>query len=183
MSAARRLLKAVAVDCAPTHHHLAVQAPGKLHKSHNTENQSNRPQSSKEIKRMLKSKKKFTAIGVATLSLFVLGAAAFAQKHFMLANALRPEVKVELSGSVLRESNRVALEKATAVNPGEVLDWTMTSENGGNAPALNYKAVGHIPHGTEFVAGSAKADGASAVYSIDGGKSYSAQPTIEQKQA
>jgi hypothetical protein len=48
---------------------------------------------------------------------------------------------------------------------------------------LNYKAVGHIPHGTEFVAGSAKADGASAVYSIDGGKSYSAQPTIEQKQA
>ena len=132
---------------------------------------------------MLKSKKKFAAIGVATLSLFVLGAGAFAQKHFMLANALRPEVKVELSGSVLRESNRVALEKATVVNPGEVLDWTMTSENGGNAPALNYKAVGHIPRGTEFVAGSAKADGASPVYSIDGGKSYSAQPMIEQKQA
>jgi uncharacterized repeat protein (TIGR01451 family) len=69
------------------------------------------------------------------------------------------------------------------VNPGEVLDWTMTSENGGTAPALNYKAVGHIPRGTEFVSGSAKADGAAAVYSIDGGKSYSPQPTIEQKQA
>ncbi|HEX3083771.1 MAG TPA: hypothetical protein VHP99_04550 [Pyrinomonadaceae bacterium] len=132
---------------------------------------------------MFKSKKKFAAIGVATLSLFLLGAGAFAQKHFMLANALRPEVKVELSGSVLRESNRVSLEKSTVVNPGEVLDWTMTSENGGTAPALNYKAVGHIPRGTEFVSGSAKADGAAAVYSIDGGKSYSPQPTIEQKQA
>ena len=131
---------------------------------------------------MLKSKKKFAAMGVATLSLFVLGAGAFAQKHFMLANALRPEVKVELSGSVVRDSNRVALDKSTVVNPGEVLDWTMTSENGGNAPAQNYKAVGHVPRGTEFVAGSAKADAAKALYSIDGGKSFSAQPMIEVKQ-
>jgi uncharacterized repeat protein (TIGR01451 family) len=132
---------------------------------------------------MLKSKKKFAAIGAAMLSLLVLGAGAFAQKHFMLANALRPEVKVELSGSVLREAARVNLEKSTVVNPGEILDWTLTSENSGNAPALNYKVVGHIPRGTEFVAGSAKADGANAIYSIDGGKSYSPQPTIEQKQA
>jgi uncharacterized repeat protein (TIGR01451 family) len=132
---------------------------------------------------MLKSKKEFAAICVATLSLFLLGAGAFAQKHFMLANALRPEVKVELSGSVLRDSNRVSLEKSTVVNPGEVLDWIMSSENNGTAPALNYKAVGHVPRGTEFVAGSAKADGAAAIYSIDGGKSYSAQPMIEEKQA
>jgi uncharacterized repeat protein (TIGR01451 family) len=76
----------------------------------------------------------------------------------------------------------VPLEKATAVNPGEVLDWTITSENNGNAAAFEYKAVGHIPRGTTFVAGSAKADGAKAVYSIDSGKSYSDQPTIEEKQ-
>ena len=132
---------------------------------------------------MLKSKKKFAAMSVATLSLFVLGAGAFAQKHFMLANAMRPEVKVELSGSIQRESARMNLERSTVVNPGEILDWTLTSENSGNAPALNYKAVGHIPRGTEFVAGSAKADGAAAAYSIDGGKSYSPQPTIEEKQA
>ena len=131
---------------------------------------------------MLKSKKKFVAIG-ATLSLFLLGAGAFAQKHFMLASALRPDVKVQLSGSVKRESANVPLEKSTVVNPGEILDWTMTSENNGNAPALNYKAVGHVPRGTEFVAGSAKAEGATAVYSIDGGKTYSPQPTVEEKQA
>jgi uncharacterized repeat protein (TIGR01451 family) len=132
---------------------------------------------------MFKSKKKFAAIGAATLSLFLLGAGAFAQKHFMMANALRPEVKVELTGSVQRESARLSLDKSTVVNPGEILDWTMTSENSGSTPALNYKAVGHVPRGTELVSGSAKADGANTVYSIDGGKSYSPQPMIEQKQA
>jgi len=132
---------------------------------------------------MLKSKKKFAAITAATLSLLVLGAAAFAQKHFMLSSALRPEVKMQLSGSVKRDSARVALDKSTVVNPGEILDWTMTSENEGTAPALDYKTVGHIPRGTEFVPGSAKADGAKTVFSIDGGKSFSPQPMIEEKQA
>jgi uncharacterized repeat protein (TIGR01451 family) len=132
---------------------------------------------------MLKSKKKFAAITLATFSLLVVGAGAFAQKHFMLATALRPEVKVQLSGSVERESKSVPLDKSIVVNPGEILDWTMTSENSGNAPALSYKTVSHIPRGTEFVTGSAKADGAQAVFSIDGGKSFSAQPMIEEKQA
>ena len=107
---------------------------------------------------MLKSKKKFAAISAAALSLLVVGAATFAQKHFMLANALRPEVKMQLSGSVERNSARVALDKSTVINPGEILDWIMTSENEGTAPALDYKTVGHIPRGTEFVPGSAKAE-------------------------
>jgi len=132
---------------------------------------------------MLKSKKKFAAISAATLSLLVVGAATFAQKHFMLSGALRPEVKMQLSGSVERDSARVALDKSTVINPGEILDWIMTSENEGTAPALDYKTVGHIPRGTEFVPGSAKADGAKTVFSIDGGKSFSPQPMIEEKQA
>ena len=90
---------------------------------------------------------------------------------------------MELSGTVERESGAVPLEKATVVNPGEILDWTITSENSGNAAAIEYKTVGHIPRGTTFVADSAQADGARTVFSIDGGKSYSAQPTLEEKQA
>src|SRR5215467_335939 len=82
-----------------------------------------------EINKMLKSKRKFVVITLATFSLLVLGAGAFAQKHFMLANALRPEVKVQLSGSVKRDSSNVPLDKSIVVNPGEILDWTMTSEN------------------------------------------------------
>ena len=133
---------------------------------------------------MMTFKKKLSALSVATLSLIILGgAAAFAQRHFMMASAARPEVKMQLSGAVERNSALVALDKATPVNPGEILDWTISSENSGNGAALEYKAVGHIPRGTSFVAGSAKADGAQkTLYSIDGGKSYSAQPMIEEKQ-
>jgi uncharacterized repeat protein (TIGR01451 family) len=131
---------------------------------------------------MIKSKNKVTAVLIATVSLLVLGVAGFAQRHLISA-AARPEVKVQLSAAVERDAALVPLDKTAAVNPGEVLDWTITSENSGNASAFEYKAVGHIPRGTSFVAGSAKADGARAVYSIDGGKSYSDQPTIEEKQS
>lgn len=123
---------------------------------------------------------------MAVLTLMVAGAAGFAQRHFMLANAARPEVKIQLSAALERDNALVPLDKldkTTVVKPGEILDWTIASENSGNAPALDYKAVGHIPQGTIFVADSAKADGAKFVYSIDGGKSWSAQPTIEVKQA
>ena len=130
---------------------------------------------------MSTSKKKIGALAVATLSLLTLGVAGFAQKHFMLAGP-RPEVKVQLAAMVERDSALVPLEKATAVKPGEILDWNITSENTGNASALEYKAVGHIPRGTEFVAGTAKADGAKAVFSIDHGKSFSEKPMIEERQ-
>jgi uncharacterized repeat protein (TIGR01451 family) len=130
---------------------------------------------------MINSKKKIAVALVATLSLFVLGAVGFAQKHFMIS-AARPEVNVKLTAAVERDTALVPLEKAEAVNPGEVLDWTITSENTGNASAIGYKAVGHIPRGTIFVAGTAKAEGAKTVFSIDGGKSYSDKPMIEEKQ-
>jgi len=132
---------------------------------------------------MMKSKKKFAAISVAALSLLVLGVAGFAQKHFMLSNAARPDVKMQLSGSVQRDSALVPLDKSTVVKPGEILDWTIVSENSGNAAALGYKTIGHIPRGTTFVVDSAKAEGAQTLYSIDGGKSFHAQPMIEEKQA
>ncbi len=131
---------------------------------------------------MMKSKKKLSAL-MAVLTLMIAGAAGFAQRHLMLANAGRPDVKMQLSAAVERDSALVPLDKASVVNPGEILDWTITSENSGNGAALQYKTVGHIPRGTTFVADSAKADGAQTVYSIDNGKSYAAQPMIEVKQA
>jgi len=131
---------------------------------------------------MLKSKKRIAALATATLSLLIIGVAGFAQKHIMSAMP-RPEVKVELSAAVERDAALLPLDKANAAKPGEILDWTITSENSGNAAAFEYKAVGHIPRGTEFVAGTAKADGAKALYSIDNGKSFSDKPTIEEKQS
>lgn len=133
---------------------------------------------------MTKLKKHVRTLPVVILCLLALGsAAAFAQRQLKLMGRARPEVKVVLSGMVERDGGRIPVEKASGVNPGEILDWTITSANEGNAPASDYKAVGKIPTGTQFVAGSATADGSAAVtYSIDNGKSFSPRPTIEEKQ-
>lgn len=132
---------------------------------------------------MFKSKKKIAALTMAMFSLLAVTAVGFAQRHQLMAALARPEVKVQLSAAVERDAELVPLEKASAVKPGEVLDWTVMSENSGNAAAHDYKAVARIPRGTEFVAGSAKADGARAVYSIDNGKSFSDKPMVDEKQA
>jgi len=125
-------------------------------------------------------------LGVAPLLAAALvaaiGGAAFAQRQFNSA-AGRPEVKVQLSGSVEREGKSLSLDKVENVKPGEVLDWQIVSSNEGSAEARDYKAVGHIPAGTSLVAGSAAAErGSTVTYSIDGGKTFSTQPIIEEKQ-
>jgi len=111
------------------------------------------------------------------------GAAAFAQRQLSGVAAGRPEVRVGLVGTVEREGKRLTLDQAGSVRPGELLDWRIVSQNEGDGAARDYKAVGHIPAGTAFVAGSASAEGGSTVtYSIDGGKTYSTLPLVEQKQ-
>ena len=130
-------------------------------------------------------KVKLGSIGLAVLCLFALGGVAgFAQRHFAIAAAGRPEVKVLLAATVERDNILVPVEKAQLVKAGEILDWTISSENAGGAAALEYKTVSRIPAGTIFVAGSAKAEGSSTVaYSIDGGKTYTTTPMIEERQA
>ena len=119
---------------------------------------------------------------VALCLVAAFGAAAFAQ-HQNGAKGGRPEVKVELSGSVERAGTSLSLDKVENVKPGEVLDWQIVSSNDGTGAARDYKAVGHIPAGTAFVQGSAAAEGGSTVtYSIDGGKSFSTQPVVEERQ-
>ncbi|HEY9283551.1 MAG TPA: hypothetical protein VIP46_08860, partial [Pyrinomonadaceae bacterium] len=95
----------------------------------------------------------------------------------------RPEIRVALAGAVARGEERVALDKAGVVHPGEVLDWTITSANEGDGAAREYRTVGQIPAGTSLVAGSATAEYDAAVtYSIDNGKTFSARPVVEERQ-
>ncbi|HEX8118900.1 MAG TPA: hypothetical protein VF521_16600 [Pyrinomonadaceae bacterium] len=120
---------------------------------------------------------------LAIVVVALVGGAALAQRQ-MKAAAGRPEIKVELAGSVERGGARLALDKVENVKPGEILDWQIVSSNDGTGAARDYKAVGHIPAGTAFVQGSASAEGGSTVtYSIDGGKTYAAQPVVEERQA
>lgn len=130
-------------------------------------------------------KKYASTLPVIALCLLILGsAAAFAQKKFMMLRTGRPVVKVVLSGTVERDDTKVPVEKAALVKSGEILNWTITSVNEGNAPANEYNAVGKIPASTQFVAGSASADGSAAVtFSIDNGKSFSSTPMVDERQA
>src|ERR1700704_5470929 len=109
-------------------------------------------------------KMKLGSISLAVLCLLALGGVAgYAQRHFAIAAVAvpvaRPEVKVLLAAAVERDDNLVPVEKAQIVKSGEVLDWTISSENSGGAAALEYKTTGRIPAGMTFVAGSAKAEG------------------------
>ena len=56
---------------------------------------------------MMKSKKRFSVLAMAVLTLMVAGAAGFAQRHLIAASAARlmsrPEVKIQLSAAVERD--------------------------------------------------------------------------------
>lgn len=123
---------------------------------------------------------------ITLIALLVVAGSAFAQRNSIahaLTTFLRPDVKISLIGTVTRENKPVEVEKAGNLNPGEVLNWTITSMNAGNAPAQNYKTIGEIPTGTAYVASSAKAEGnVNIVYSIDDGKTFDERPMIDQKQ-
>lgn len=133
----------------------------------------------------MRIKKHLRKLPAVTMCLLVLGsAAAVAQRRFMVLRTARPEVKILLSGTVERNDARIPLDEATLIKSGEIMDWTITSINEGNAPAREYTAIGAVPPGTQFVAGSVSADGSVKVtYSIDNGKSFASEPTIEEKQA
>lgn len=132
---------------------------------------------------MTRLRKRFGVVPFVLCLLVVGSAASFAQRQLARLETGRPEVKVLMAGAVEREAGLVALDKVEAVKPGEILQWNITSVNEGTATARNYKAVGHIPKGTMFVAGSAAAEqGSTVTYSIDGGKTFSTQPIIEEKQ-
>jgi uncharacterized repeat protein (TIGR01451 family) len=134
---------------------------------------------------MTRLKKKLGAAPLLALcAVVILGGAAFAQRQLKSAAGGRPEVKVELTGSVERAGQHLSLDKVENVKPGEILDWQIVSSNDGTAEARDYKAVGHVPSGTSLVAGSAAAEsGSNVTYSIDGGKTFSTQPVVEERQA
>jgi uncharacterized repeat protein (TIGR01451 family) len=126
------------------------------------------------------------ALPLIALAVVLTGGAAALAASGRLAGAPqggRPEVKVQLAGSVERAGARLSLDKVESVHPGDIIDWQIASSNEGTAAARDYKAVGHVPAGTTFVPGSAAGENGSVVtYSIDGGKTYSPQPVVEERQ-
>jgi len=68
----------------------------------------------------------------------------------------------------------------TLARPGDVIRYALVFTNLTAGPVKNIQFVDPLPKGLVYVLGSAKADQPVRLeYSIDGGKSYSAQPMIE----
>lgn len=121
------------------------------------------------------------------LAIFALsGLAVFAANNQTVSRALniaRPDVKIQISGSVQRDDKTVLLDNSGAVKAGETLDWNISSVNEGTGDAQNYRVVGQVAKGTVFVAGTAKGEESPQItYSIDSGKTFSAQPMIDETQ-
>lgn len=70
----------------------------------------------------------------------------------------------------------IHVDKTGRVSPGQVLTYTITARNTGNAPAHNVVVMDPIPRGAEYLPGSAGTSLARTEFSIDGGHSWSDLP-------
>ncbi len=88
------------------------------------------------------------------------------------APAQAPKTLVVTARNLTAEAARVA-------KPGDVIRYGLVFTNVTAVPVKNIQFVDPIPAGMVYVLGSAAADRPVRLeYSIDGGKSYSAQPVI-----
>jgi uncharacterized repeat protein (TIGR01451 family) len=113
----------------------------------------------------------------------VVAALAVAMGASLLWAAGGPNVKVQLQGSYQSPDKPgtkwASLQDGTRVSPGDRILYSVEIANQGDSEARNPVAFGPIPAGTSFVAGTATTGANLKVeYSIDGGKTYSATPSV-----
>jgi len=98
-----------------------------------------------------------------------------------LASA-KPNVTLKLSGSLVTKAadGHTMMTPVERIQPkaGDEIEYDIVASNAGTTPALRLVPVGRIPAGTAYVDGSAKAPRARAEFSLDGGKTWSASPTV-----
>ena len=105
-------------------------------------------------------------------------------------NVAQPKVKLVLSAqkkivATNTQGQEVvqweSLKGRGVVQPGDVLRYTLNSQNGGSKSATNLVLTQPIPSKTQYIANSARANGAELTYSVDGGQTFSVKPMIEVK--
>ena len=141
-------------------------------------------------------KRKFMfGLGVAALVVsapFVSSTPVFANLQeagmAIAQNILRPEVKLEmgvekqiitLDAEGKEQTEWVTLEGEAAVQPGNVLRYSVVSSNDGEVPAKNLSITQPIPAEMTYVIGSEKGAAATTTYSIDNGETFVAEPMVE----
>jgi uncharacterized repeat protein (TIGR01451 family) len=131
-------------------------------------------------------------------ALVVLGAIPFAtqlpgvanlQVNNLIAQNTQNKPKVQLSLSADKkvvQNNQPswqALQGSVTVYPGDVIRYNLVGENQGAAPAKNLVFTQPIPKGTVYIINSATNNTTKVSFSIDGGKTFVANPTIQVKLA
>ncbi|GMR20962.1 MAG: hypothetical protein BMS9Abin36_1560 [Gammaproteobacteria bacterium] len=87
----------------------------------------------------------------------------------------RIKVTIETEKIVTQVNNGKTINKrvkATSVEPGETLIYTLRYINNGDEKATNVKVDNPIPKGSVYVAGSAKGINSDITFSVDGGKTF-----------
>lgn len=107
--------------------------------------------------------------------------------------AQRPKVQLKLEAEKqIVEQDKVtgkekitwqALSNGATVQPGDTLRYQIQGQNEGNLEAKNLTVVQPVPKGTTYVLKSASGNGTTATYSIDDGKTFVTNPTIQVKLA
>jgi uncharacterized repeat protein (TIGR01451 family) len=93
----------------------------------------------------------------------------------------KPVVSLKLSGAFVQKnadgSTKLVPVSQEQGHSGDRIRWELSAANGGDSPALGLTPVDKIQPGFVYVPGSAAAAGARAEYSLDQGKTWSANPT------
>ncbi len=106
-------------------------------------------------------------------------AAAVQQKPKVALNLVGEKQQIKKDAQGQDVITWQAVGEKVSVQPGDVLRFTLNSKNEGDRPAANLVLTQPIPKGTQYVLNTAIANiPAQTTYSIDGGRSFVANPTV-----
>jgi uncharacterized repeat protein (TIGR01451 family) len=109
---------------------------------------------------------------VGLLVLASPGLAAGDQPDLVLTVEMQEEVSVtDDQGEI-----QVVRKKVDNAAPGNVLIYTLTYTNTGDAPALDARVDDAVPQGTVLLPGSVRGEKAGVTFSVDGGRTYTPFP-------
>lgn len=118
------------------------------------------------------------SLTLALLTLVAVAAPAHAQAPQAAANGA-PSLKVVAENrTAVAAAAKGARRADSTVHAGDVVRYKLTFTNSAGRAISNVAIQNPVPAGLQFVAGSAKASRADAraEYSMDGGRTWSAQP-------
>ncbi|MBN2071116.1 MAG: DUF11 domain-containing protein [Candidatus Krumholzibacteriota bacterium] len=95
------------------------------------------------------------------------------------ASAGKPELSSEMTAVkiVIEKENHEIRVPAETVYPNDMVEYTLVCRNTGDESASDVGVIGPVPTGTSYLDKTAsEIDGATPVFSIDGGESYHQAP-------